>query len=65
MEELGYGDFPDIMAMAKCLSEVLDMVTEQAIRITELEGQLDGMRISAMTQTGGFMPRNRRNNEQG
>jgi hypothetical protein len=60
MGELGYGDFPDIKSMAVALSAALEMLGEQTLKIHELEAKVDQMKISSMTQTGGFMPRNRR-----
>jgi hypothetical protein len=60
MDELGYGDFPDIKAMALALSQCLDLCAENSAKIMQLETKIDGMTVSAMTQTGGFLPRNRR-----
>ena len=60
MGELGYGDFPDLKAMALALSQCLDLAAENSTRIMELETKIDNMTVSAMTRTGGFLPRNRR-----
>jgi hypothetical protein len=57
-EPLGYGDFPDIQAIAKALSLALDQVAELTIKVHELSAQIDGMTLQAPQQTGGYLPRN-------
>jgi hypothetical protein len=58
-EELGYGEFPDIKAMALALSQALDTVAELARKVHELETKIDSMKIQSVVGTGGFIPRNR------
>lgn len=62
-EELGYGEFPDIKAMANALSNMIETVASLEMKVHELQSQVDGYKIQSMTQTGGFLPRNRRNND--
>lgn len=59
-EPLGYGEFPDVAAIARALTATQDMVTELAVKVAELSAQIDGMMLEKPLQTGGFLPRNRR-----
>lgn len=58
-EELGYGEFPDIKAMALALSQSLDTIADLVVKVHDLESKIENFQIQRMTQTGGFLPKNR------
>lgn len=60
-EEFGWGSFPNYQSMAEALENLIGVVADQAIKISELEQQINAAQFLPVSQIPIVQPRNWRN----